>query len=208
MIVWHFDWSKLKDKDTISAIAAAAGLIGTGVPALAKAVESFSLRSRRKQELERIEDLTELMKKIKSEDVLTESTLADVGAQIEAEIKTALAGLDKNRQNRQRVLQKKKERDLTFLGFTFLLFRPHGLGAWMAHFFAYLSALFAVFGLLIAAADKDDRAFLLGFVIFFLFLWLLFRMWALRARSRWRTARPAPSPASVGAGAASSQGHP
>lgn len=193
------------DEKTLSVIAATVGLIGTGVPTLTKALESFTLRSRRRQELDRIEDLTSLMKKIKSEEVLSESTLQDVRAQIEAEIRTALTGLDRNRQSRQQVLDKKKERqhsDLTLVSYVLLLFRPHGIQAWIAHFLAYLSALCVIIlgsvGISIPfmAADpttgsRDSAAIFVGPIIFVFFLVLLFRAWALRERSRWQEGHPA-----------------
>ena len=212
------------DEKTLSVIAATVGLIGTGVPTLTKALESFTLRSRRRQELDRIEDLTSLMKKIKSEEVLSESTLQDVRAQIEAEIRTALTGLDRNRQSRQQVLDKKKERqhsDLTLVSYVLLLFRPHGFQAWVAHFLAYLSALCVIIlgtvGISIPfmAADpttgsRDSAAIFVGPIIFVFFLVLLFRAWALRERSRWQKAHPAamaasPERAALGAEMASSR---
>jgi hypothetical protein len=184
---------KAKDNSWLATTAAIIGLIGTGVPALAKTLEVISLRSRRKQDLERIQDLTDLMKKIKEEEVLSQSTLAAVCEQIDAEIQAALAGLARTRQHHEMVLSKKKERQDPQLSFTrsaLLLFRPHGFRAWLAHLLAYWWAFCAVVFCL-PIADPETRSVFIGLVLFSFLLFLLSRTWALRQRSQWRKQHPA-----------------
>jgi hypothetical protein len=184
---------KAKENKWLTIIASVIGLIGTGVPILTKTFESVSLRSRRKQDLDRIQDLTDLMKKIKEEEVLNKSTLDAVCDQIDAEIQAALAGLANNRKRRELVLEKRKTRhdpDLTFTSSALLLFRPHGIGAWIAHLLAYFWAFWIVI-FSIATLAPGDRLFSLGLTVFLLFLFLLSRMWALRERRVWRTTHPA-----------------
>jgi hypothetical protein len=179
---------KARGNSWLATTAALIGLIGTGVPVLAKTLETISLRSRRKQDLDRITDLTELMKKIKEEEILSKSTLDAVCEQIDAEIRAALAGLARTREHRQLVVDKRKERQdpqLTFTRSSLLLFRPHGVRAWIAHLLAYWWAFCTMLFCLPVAVDSETRSVFAGLALFTLLLFLLSRMWALRLRSQW-----------------------
>jgi hypothetical protein len=189
-----------KDKDWVTKIAAVIGLIGTGVPLLSKALEAgeaFSARSRRKHELDRIQELIVLMQNTKKDTVLSESTRELICVQIEAEIHASLEGLAKNREHRLLVM-KKTERansDLTLTRSALLVFRPHGLRAWLAHLLAYFWVFCAVFFALLTpfSESKQDLHILGSLCIFSLFSSLLFRMLALRLRDRWMRSHPQPS---------------
>ncbi len=172
-------------------------LIGGGVTLLPKLAESFSLRSRRKSELDRVEALAELMAKIKNDDALTVATRESVGLQIDAEIAEALEGLEDYRLKRQQALKAKtakQQPDLTFAQRAFLWYLPHGTRGWLAHVLAFSMAgsglLLALLGIAFSEGSEDDFWFIVTIVAVVILWWLPFRAWALRERRRWRTAHP------------------
>lgn len=174
-------------------------LIGGAMSVLPKVSESISLRSRRKRELDRVESLAELMAKIKSEDVLTETMRSNVGAQIEAEIADALEGLQVNRMRRQRAHKARTYReqpDLTFAERAFLWYQPHGFRAWLAHTLAFsLSAAGLLLVLMdVAVADTlaNELPFIGSILACVILWWIPFRAWALHERRKWRAAHPLP----------------
>jgi hypothetical protein len=200
-----------KDKDWVTKIAAVIGLIGTGVPLLSKALEAgeaFSARSRRKHELDRIQELIVLMQNTKKDTVLSESTRDLICVQIEAEIHASLEGLAKNREHRLLVMKKgeRANSDLTLTRSALLVFRPHGFRAWLAHLLAYFWVFCTVFFALLTpfSESKQDLHILGSLCIFSLFSSLLFRMWALRLRARWLKSHP-PPPTMVGSVGEASQ---
>jgi hypothetical protein len=201
--------------DTVATIGAIVGLIGTAVPSMAKSFESISLRSRRKMALQHIQDLSDLMEKIVKQDVLSKMTLDSVRAQIEAEIGSVMEQLDRNRELRLKALERRTDRvhlDLSVVRRSFLLYRPHGIRAWVAHGVAYFFALAGLLGGYGAGLSTENgvgndisgqtnvswtwKSFYSGggvaWVIFCLFVVIAFRAWALRERSRWKKAQPAP----------------
>ena len=179
-----------------SAATAIASLITVGVPALAKAAESFSLFSRRRITLQRIRELTDLLLNIKNQGVLTESMLKSVSEQIEAEIHIALEALSTNRQQRQSVIQRNERRylDLAAMPRAFLIYRPHGLQAWIAHVGFFVAIALFCFSLALTVVDVEagyaDIVVLYKFSAIVASLGLVFmtRYWALRQRARWQEA--------------------
>lgn len=181
-----------KEKETWGALTGIVALLGTTLPLIAKSFESVSLVSRRKKELQHIEDLASLMDKIKKENVLSPGTMENVSKQIEAEVKSALDQLDKNRESRQKALEvrdraveKKKvaeQSDLPIVRRIFLLYLPHGVGAWVAHGLAFLYASIAIVTLFSFDAAKDDGATLGGAGIIVAICWV----YAWFARNRWK----------------------
>jgi hypothetical protein len=103
MSVATWPWDKIAP-----VIAASAALIGAAVSAVAQASETISLTNRRKKNLQHIQDLTDLMDKIKKQGSLSKTVLEDVSAEIEAEIEIALDALYGNRQRRQKTLERTK----------------------------------------------------------------------------------------------------
>jgi hypothetical protein len=133
------------DKDKYQTWAAIVALIGALVSLLPKTLESVSLVSRRRKDLQRIEDLATLIQKIQAENVLSETTVEHVKIQIEAEIMLAVNGLEKGR---RRLIEKKAQHDdldLSFQRRLFLLYRPVGIRAWIAHFCAFAMAILGLF---------------------------------------------------------------
>jgi hypothetical protein len=192
----NWPWDKIAP--TIAAITA---LIGAGAPALANASEAISLRTRRRKELQHIQDLTDLMDKIKKQNVLSQSTLENVCEQIEAEIGLALDALHGNRQHRLRIMEARKENDHSDLGFLRrggLIYRPHGVRGWIASYLFFMTAVFGfaiVFGSGVDdAGDFTWRRFLSdgGWIALIVFIGLLLvvRLWALRERASWLKLHP------------------
>jgi len=175
--------------------AAVVALIGALASLLPKTLESVSLVSRRRRDLQRIEDLVSLIQKIRAENVLSETTLEHVKIQIEAEIMLAVSGLEKGR---RRLIEKKTQQDdldLSFQRRLFLLYRPVGIRAWIAHFCAYSIAILGF----LAGLESGPKDFLPIF-LFYLVVASLFRMWALWERKRWRITHPTPLPVTSGTG--------
>lgn len=190
---------KIPDKEMLAALAAAVGLAGSLISALAKGFDSISLSSRRSRELKRIDDLTALLRKIRAESALSPGTMDNLTAQIEAEINMALHTLERNR---HRVAERKKERDDADLGFVrraFLLYWPQGIRAWVPHVLAFTLTVFCLFAVVGLGLDNDSNFHwtifwnnhqgLVGLFIFLLPL-LPLRAWALWERKRWRRAHP------------------
>jgi hypothetical protein len=142
-------------------------------------------------------------------------TLDSVRAQIEAEIGAVMEQLDRNREQRLKALERRKDRghlDHSVVRRSFLLFRPHGFRAWVAHAVAYFFALAGLLGGCGSGLSKKNgvggdisgqtnvswtwKSFYSGggvaWVIFCLFVVIACRTWALRERSRWIKAHPAP----------------
>jgi len=183
--------------------AAIIALIGALASLLPKMLESVSLVSGTRRDLQRIEDLASLIQKIQAQNILSPATLEKVKIQIEAEIMLAVTGLERGRQRR---IEKKTHHDdlgLSFQRQLFLLYRPVGIRAWMAHFFAYLAVIFGLFGAWGAGIGQDNdfhwRTFFAadGWLILLSLLVVasLFRMWALWERKRWGKTHPTPQPA-------------
>jgi hypothetical protein len=133
--------------------------------------------------------------------------------------------LDRNRELRLKALERRKDRghlDLGVVRRSFLLYRPHGTWAWVAHGVAYFFALAGLLGGYGAGLNTDNgvgsdisasqtnvswtwKAFYSGggvaWVIFCLFVVIAFRAWALRERGRWKKAQSgppsAPNPAAL-----------
>lgn len=186
-----------KQQDVLGIITAIIGLLVTTAPVLFKAYESLSLRAENR-DLSRIQDLIALMEKTRKEKALTEATLNAVCAQIDLEILSTLESLERRREHhnevlkkRQEALEKRKARqdpDLGFAGSAFLMFRPHGWRAWIAHPVAFLSAFLLVAAGANVVADHDYWGMWLTLSVISLGLFLLARTWALWERKRWKTA--------------------
>jgi hypothetical protein len=165
--------------------------------------------------LQHIQDLSDLMEKIVKQDVLSKMTLDSVRAQIEAEIGSVMEQLDRNRELRLKALERRKDRvhlDLSVVRRSFLLYRPHGIRAWVAHGVTYFFALAGLLGGYGAGLSTENgvgndisgqtniswtwKDFYSGggvaWVLFCLFVVIAFRAWALRERSRWKKAQSAP----------------
>jgi len=176
-----------KDKDTWVALGAVAAFLSAASPLFSKGVESVSLVSRRKNALQHIQDLAGLMEKIKKDGLLSETTLANTSAQIEAEIQAAVDGLDQTRTSRLKALErkeeahKKKQREYSNLNLArrvLLLYRPHSAGAWVALILVYVYGMVIVEGLVSPETDSDV---LTGALIISVIAWIS----AWRARRRW-----------------------
>ena len=184
--------SKWWDKETLAGLSALVALFGTTVPLVAKGFDSVSMGARRKKDLQRIDDLTSLMEKIKKENILTASTQADVSAQIEAEIKTSLRQLSRNREDREKAIaasQKAKEvkaaraqSELPMWRRILLLYMPRSSVAWIAH---GLIVLYLPLG--IASIFSWDPEMMAGSAILVAVPWLV----AWFARKRWDKAQTA-----------------
>jgi hypothetical protein len=182
-----------KEKEFFGILSGIVALLGTAVPLMARGFESLSLASRRRKELQHIEDLTGLMEKIKKENVLSKSTQDNVCVQIEAEIKAALDQLVKNRAHRERALEarqkalERKERaqsELPLWRRILLLYWPRGIGAWIAHGFAFVYAVAAIAGVQVWVSEGDNDL-LIGSLIILLVSWVF----AWFARGRWEKAQ-------------------
>jgi hypothetical protein len=173
--------------------AAIIALIGALASLLPKMLESASLVSRTKNDLQRIEDIASLIQKIQAENILTEDTMQSVKTQLEAEIMLAVNGLEKSRRRR---LEKKTQHDdsgLSLQSRLFLLYRPLGFRAWFAHFCTYSMAILGLFLAYAVGTGEDGnfhwRTFFAegGWLVLLSFLVMvsLLRMWALSERKRW-----------------------
>lgn len=184
--------SKLPDKETLAILSGLVALLGTAVPMIAKGFESVSSAARRKKDLQRIDELTSLMEKIKKEDILTASTRADVSAQIEAEIKATLYQLGRNREIRERaVAARERTREIRAAVSASALplwrriplaHKPNGVLAWIAQPIFYFWSAIAIVGVL-----ESDFDLAVGSLIFIVPTWLL----ALYARRRWERTQSA-----------------
>ena len=174
-------------------------LLGGAMSVLPKVAESISLGARRKRALDRVESLAELMTKIKSDNLLSESMRNSVGAQIEAEIAEALEGLQANRVRRQRAHEARASNehyDLTATQRAFLWYQPHGFWGWLAHLLAFAVPVAGLLLLLMDIAVSDTLADELPFIgtilVCVMIWWLPFRAWALHQRRGWRAVHPSP----------------
>ena len=186
------------NKDKYQTYAAIIALIGALTSLLPKLLESASLVSKTRNELQRIEDLADLIQKIQAESVLSPATMDSVKVQLEAEIMLAVEGLEKSRERRLQNKVKQYELGLSYQRRLFLLYRPVGFRAWVAHFFAYAMLIYGFVMALDAAhsyrfdggqwvsAGYHWKTFFTndGWLILLSFLMLawLFRMWALWER--------------------------
>jgi hypothetical protein len=187
-----------EQKDIFGIVSAIITLLITTIPMLLKTYEGLSLRSKAK-DLDRIQDLVVLMEKTKKEKVLEGATLDAICAQIDQEILYALDSLERTREQRKQVLQKRQEAmarkkakqdpELTYISSSFLIFRPHGPSAWLAHAVAFLCAFLALWTGVLVFRDPEERGVWLAMTIMSLGACLLARMWALWERRQWKTAR-------------------
>jgi hypothetical protein len=181
-------------KDTWAALAGVVALLGTAVPLVAKAIESISLTTKRRRDLQHIEDLADLMEKVNKEDLLSPGIRTNISAQVEEEIQIALDGLGRNRESRRKALETRhkaidmkeaaEQSDLTLVRRLLLLYWPHGFVAWLAHSlaFAYTAmAVVAVVSLVRGNSADDNSSLLLGAVIIVAGSWIA----AWWRRKRW-----------------------
>ena len=186
-------------RDILGSVIAIMTLLVSGIPVLLKAYESFSIQSKTK-DLDRIQSLITLMEKTKKEKVLEAATLDRICAQIDQEILYALEAIERTREHRRQVLEKRQrtlekrrarqDPELPFVSSVLLLFRPHGPSAWLAHAFAYGSTFMVILGCVLAAGRyKGEWGLWLTMAVVSLVLCLVSRTWALWERKQWKTAR-------------------
>jgi hypothetical protein len=177
------DWNW---KEALGVATALIALLGTAVPQLAKSIDAYSLSSRSKSDLQRIDDLAALLDKVNKDGLLSPDALQNVRAQLEAEMDSALAQLTRTREQRdkallakhtQREIKGQRDRaDLPLWRRVTLLYLPHGVLAWIAQPLFYLYAPFLVAGLV-----DGDTALVGGSAILMVIAWTA--SWF--ARRRW-----------------------
>ena len=184
------------DKETLAVLSGLVALLGTSVPLVAKGFDSVSTAARRKKDLQRIDDLTSLLEKVKKENILTAATQADVSEQIEAEIRTSLQQLSRNREHREKAIEASKkaqevraakaQSDLPMWRRILLLYMPRSIVAWIAH---GLVVLYLPVGLM--ALTSGDSELMIGSALILVAIpWLV----AWFARKRWeRNQKAAPA---------------
>lgn len=163
-----------------------------------KMFESVSVMSRRKRDLQRIEDLTGLMQKIHTESHLSETTLQQLSAQIEAELVNAARGLERARHRQQEAVIQRDHPDLSLPARLLLLYQPLGFRAGLSHYLAYVSVVMGVLMAYVAGMDEDNAFKWQEFKNFngwiFLVLAIILggmcSMWALSERKRWQRSHP------------------
>ena len=195
-------------------------LLGAAAGTLPKAAEAFTLRARRRKELEHIQSLAELIGKVRKENLLAADTEANLSLQVEAEINEALDGLQKIRHRRQKALEvrdKHEQPDLTVVQRVLLLYWPHSRLAWIPHLLALAFIVVPLLGMAlerfeygwtpnwvpaaegvtgVGAGEQVDIGMTWGEIattMIGIVIWqLVFRTWALWWRSRWRAKNPLP----------------
>jgi hypothetical protein len=186
-------------RDILGSVIAIMTLLVSGIPVLLKSYENLSIQSKTK-DLDRIQSLIVLMEKTKKEKVLEAATLDRICAQIDQEILYALEAMERAREHRRQVLEKRQrslekkrarqDPELPFINSVLLLFRPHGPSAWLAHTVAFVSAFIVILGCVLAAARYNGEwGQWLSMAAISLVLCLLSRTWALWERKQWKTAR-------------------
>ncbi len=190
----------------VAATMARIGIFGAGWVGLVTGAcladlghENLSIQSKTK-DLDRIQSLIVLMEKTKKEKVLEAATLDRICAQIDQEILYALEAMERAREHRRQVLEKRQrslekkrarqDPELPFINSVLLLFRPHCPSAWLAHAVAFVSAFIVILGCVLAAARYNGEwGQWLSMAAISLVLCLLSRTWALWERKQWKTAR-------------------
>ncbi len=178
-------------KEVIAIASGLVALLGTAVPLIAKAFDSLSLAARRRKELQRIDDLTSLMEKVKKENILSADTQAAAELEIEQEIRSVLGQFSKSRERYEKARQASEQAqaasaaralsDLPLWRRIGLLYVPHGVGAWIAH---GIAGLYLLVGLT-ALRPPIDSDLLFGSLIIAAAAWV--GAWI--SRSRWQKAQ-------------------
>jgi hypothetical protein len=182
--VERFDWNW---KEALGVATALIALLGTAVPLVAKSLEAYSASARSRRQLQRIQELADLMGKIKKDNLLNPQAMEAVSTQVHAEVDTALAELQRYREGRAKdalARQTQKERraqsGMPFWRRALLLYMPNDVMAWIAHPIVYLYSAAAIAG--VVEADTD---LVLGSLVFVGGAWLV----AWHARRRWERAQ-------------------
>ncbi len=136
-------------KELLVFATAAVGLLGAALPQLAKSLDAYSASARGRRQLQRIQDLTDVVSKIKNNSLLSPELIDAVSSQVYAEITATVAEMRCQRERREkeaRATETIRAHDVELAGSALptwrrilLLYKPHGVIAWVAHpiFFLY-----------------------------------------------------------------------
>jgi hypothetical protein len=200
--------------DTVLKVATAAiALLGTALPLLTKSLGTYSASTRGRRQLQRIQDLTDLLGKIKKDNALSPEAMEAVSAQVHAEVTASLAELrhHRERQEKEALATETIRADdfgqpgkLPTWRRLLLLFRPRGI-AWVPHLIFYLYAMATFSTIFLNLAGEGGMEELKVFVPLMGVAWV----WAWFARRRWdRRQRAIESVASAPVRPANASGRP